>query len=415
MRKGLFIATLLILLVSISACAGAQGVEGPPGPAGPPGPEGPQGPAGREGPPGPAGKDAASESPQYVGSQTCAGCHQDVFDVYNKSGHPWILSKVTEGQAPDLPFGNVELPEGTAWGDLSYVVGGYHWRARFLNKEGYIITGPTGQAGSADYQNQYNLENDPFKAGWASFKAGEQNLPYDCGACHTTGFNPGGSMDGLPGVKGSWAQEGVGCEACHGAGGAHASNPHPGNIQIRRDAQACESCHLRGNTADLAVEDGFISHHEKYGDLFSGKHALLDCVDCHNPHSGVVQLRQAGEATTRVQCEQCHFEKAKYQKVAPHAAMKMACVECHMPRMIKVAQADPAKFTGDMRTHRMAIDPTQLEQFAADGTTILPQIGLNFACRHCHVPDGPLAKTDEQLLAAAAGYHDPQPAATAAP
>jgi predicted CXXCH cytochrome family protein len=411
MRRGIFIATLLVLVVLLAACAGPQGKEGPPGPAGPPGPEGPQGPAGREGSPGPAGKDAASESPQYVGSQTCAGCHQDVFDIYSKSGHPWILTKVAEGAAPEFPFGNVEPPEGTGWGDISYVVGGYHWRARFLNKDGYIITGS-----GADAKNQFNLPNDPlgFKAGWSSFKAGEQNLPYDCGGCHTTGFNQGGNQDNLPGITGTWAQAGVGCESCHGPGGAHASNPNPSNIRIRRDSDLCTGCHLRGNLSELAFEDGFISHHETYGDLFSGKHALLDCVDCHDAHSGVVQHIQAKEPTVKVQCVQCHFEKAKYQKVAPHAAMQMACTECHMPRMIKVAQADPTKFTGDLRTHRMAIDATQIEQFTGDGA-ILPQIGLNFACRHCHVPDGPLAKTDEELLGAAAGYHNPQPAATTAP
>lgn len=65
-------------------------------------------------------------------------------------------------------------------------------------------------------------------------------------------------------------------------------------------------------------------------------------------------------------------------------------------------------FSGDLRTHRVAIDPEQIKQVSEDGTTILPQIGLDSACRHCHNPEG-LGKvlTDEELMAAAAGYHDP--------
>jgi hypothetical protein len=84
-----------------------------------------------------------------------------------------------------------------------------------------------------------------------------------------------------------------------------------------------------------------------------------------------------------------------------------------MPRLIKSAWADAEKFTGDIRTHRMAIDPTQIEQTVTitdtQGTasqTILAQIGLNFACRHCHGAGIGSPKTDEELIEAATGYHD---------
>ena len=56
-------------------------------------------------------------------------------------------------------------------------------------------------------------------------------------------------------------------------------------------------------------------------------------------------------------------------------------------------------------------------QFAEDGS-ILPQIGLDFACRQCHTPQG-IGPTlsDAVLLDVAQGYHTPQiavPAATPA-
>jgi hypothetical protein len=129
-------------------------------------------------------------------------------------------------------------------------------------------------------------------------------------------------------------------------------------------------------------------------------------VVCHDPHTGVVQLRQAELQTTRTLCENCHFQQAK---VVDHPAVAQ-CVDCHMPRLIKSAWGDPERFRGDIRTHIMAIDPTQVGQFSEDGTVALSQISLDFACRQCHIEDGmALPKTDEQLVEKATDFHTPQP------
>jgi hypothetical protein len=122
---------------------------------------------------------------------------------------------------------------------------------------------------------------------------------------------------------------------------------------------------------------------------------------------GVVQLRQAGEQTTRTQCENCHFQNAKYQNSEVHPALGVECIDCHMPRIVKSAVGDAEKFTGDIRSHLMAIDPDQVGQFTEDGSEALSQISLDFACRHCHVEDGTASpKTDEELIERATGYHE---------
>jgi hypothetical protein len=126
-----------------------------------------------------------------------------------------------------------------------------------------------------------------------------------------------------------------------------------------------------------------------------------------------VQLRQADEQTTRTQCENCHFKNAKYQDSKIHPTVA-DCIDCHMPRVTKSTWGDAEKFTGDIRTHLMAIDPDQIGQFTEDGSEALSQIGLDFACRSCHVKGGSATpKTDEELLEKADGYHDkPQTSAT---
>lgn len=411
----LTIGAMLVALALLAACAGPQGPPGPPGPAGPAGPEGPQGPPGKEGPAGPPGvppESAGGGAANYVGDATCAACHQEVYDVYIKSGHPNVLTKVQDGQAPTFPFTKLgNPPEGYTWEDILYVVGGYNWRARFVNKEGFLITDAPGASGNAAYQNQWNFATPitGSQGGWTSFHAGEAGLKYDCAVCHTTGYNHTGNQDNLAGVVGSWAQDGVRCEACHGPGSQHITNPGGFSMRIERDASACTSCHVsEGSTAPL-VENGFISFHEQYRELSQGKHAVLDCVDCHNPHLGVAQARQNGVAAVKTQCQDCHWEQAKYQNIPVHAAMGTPCVECHMPRLIQVATGDAEKFTGDFRSHRMVIDASQIVQFSEDGTGVLPEIGLDFACRHCHGSGLGSPKTDEELIQAASGYHD-QPA-----
>ena len=83
------------------------------------------------------------------------------------------------------------------------------------------------------------------------------------------------------------------------------------------------------------------------------------------------------------------------------------CISCHMPRVTKSAVGNADMFTGDIRTHLMGIDATQIEQFTEDGSQALSELGLNFACRSCHVDGGSATvKTDEELIDKAFGYHD---------
>ncbi len=407
----LMLAAFIIIAASLAACAGQEGPEGPVGPAGPPGPEGPQGPPGQEGPAGPVGPagEAASGSATYVGSQTCASCHADTAEVFFQSGHAFTLNPVADAQAPEYPFTELEeLPEGYTWEDVSYVIGGYNWKARFLDQDGYIITDEPGASGNDEYHNQFNFANPVVgtEASWVSYLAGEAQLPYDCGTCHNTGYSPGGNQDDLPGLVGTWAEPGVTCEECHGPGGLHIQNPQGVQMTIDRDAEMCTQCHVRSDAQSLEVSDGFIDNHEKNQDLLPGKHILIDCVVCHDPHQGVVQLSMTDAGpTTRTQCENCHVEQALYQDSLIHSAAT-DCVGCHMPLLIKVAAGDAEIFTGDMRTHMMSINPTQVEQFSEEGNQILPEIGLNYACRHCH---GVTAseKTDEELIEKAVDYHTP--------
>lgn len=405
MKRLTIVVGIVLALVLLAACASAVGPAGPAGSVGPPGPQGPEGPAGPPGPEGPAGP-AGPTGPagvnataaNYVGSEACQECHEDIYASYRKTGHPYELNKIVGGQPPTYPFSEVpDPPEGYTWDDISYVIGGYGWKARFIDQEGYIITG------DENAKTQYNLYNSVLDMGdnWVPYHAGEQK-PYNCGSCHTTGYRPDGHQDGLPGLIGTWVEDGIGCEECHGPGENHVNEPYLVKMDIDRDSELCGSCHRRGDVTQIDASKGFIKHYEQYEELFASKKRVMRCVDCHDPHQTVKYAKGLGAKTA---CENCHFENAQYQKITDRRHAK--CIDCHMPHATKSALGDAERFTGDIRTHLMAINPLAASQFDKDGAFSKPYLTLDFACKGCHYDGGRApVLTDEELQAMAIGYHD---------
>lgn len=417
---------LLFVLMLLVACSGSVGPAGPAGPVGVPGPQGPEGVAGPPGPagaPGPEGltgpAGAPFTSPIYVGSDACQECHEGIYTTYQGTGHSHVLNKVVDGKPPVYPFSEVaNPPEGYTWDDILYVVGGYGWKANFIDKQGYLITGSidattattatnaittTNATTATTAATQYNLPNKSLKMGddWVSYHAGEQT-PYDCASCHTTGYRPEGNQDNLPGLIGTWQEDNVGCEACHGPGEHHVNDPYQVQMPIYRDSESCGACHSNHETAGIAGSDGFIHNYQQYTELSTSKKSVMDCVGCHNPHQ-TVKYAEKGESI-KTECESCHFNNVEYQKI--NDRRHASCIDCHMPLLTSSALNDPASFTGDIRTHLMAINPMATSQFDKDGFSE-PYLAVQSSCRGCHYEGGRGATlTDEELQAAAVGFHD---------
>ncbi len=141
---------------------------------------------------------------EYVGSDRCITCHNrvnedmgyNIVEEYMKTGHPYKLN-ATNGDHPVYPENTtpgVELPAGKSWSDFSYVIGGYGWKARFIDHNGKIFTGDT----DSDSLAQYNLEN----SGWVEYHKGEDKAyNFGCFQCHSTGPSEDGSWnENTPGL-----------------------------------------------------------------------------------------------------------------------------------------------------------------------------------------------------------------------
>ncbi|MDR7522267.1 MAG: multiheme c-type cytochrome [Armatimonadota bacterium] len=306
----------------------------------------------------------------YVGSETCATCHRPIYDTFRTTGHPAKLRTAAEARAAGLP-----KPDYVSWDDVLFVIGGFRWKARYVGQDGFILTGsPDGKISG---RNQFNLET----AQWVNYEPGRR-LPYDCGECHTTGYVPIGNQLRRPGLIGTWALNGVQCEACHGRGQVHASNPSKANIRLERSASLCGQCHRRGTDMSvIPAAGGWVQHREQYQEFLASPHnrAGLSCVTCHDPHRRARQVKATGT------CENCHTGNAAAFRGSKHQLARLACTSCHMPNTGPNAVAR-SRWEADDPSHLFKIntDP-DASLFTPDGRAVgSPANTLEFVCLRCH-------------------------------
>ena len=365
----------------------------------------------------------------YIGTQACIGCHRDK-DTYLETGHNFKLNKIVNGEKPTFPFTDVTgaidfitgadntLGAPTSYDEASYTVGGYHWKMRWLDADGYIVTGSGVQL---------NLEaNDGIIAAesMGGYHAGEVDKKYNCGNCHTTGWkrntteegdtrNLDGHQDGLVGIDGTFSQPGVQCESCHGAGGLHAQTGGDAKYIVKTAVArttedflaedmaygkpvTCAECHTRDGEKDypsfvspynqaypngnkvggriIANGSGLSKHHQTADEILgvnpdTGEETRnvafmstkMNCSTCHEAHVSTVNTDKPGhEAALIKECSDCHASKEFAQNThasAPHAATE--CTTCHMPEMAKSATShtSPAGVTfGDVKSHLFTMD-----------------------------------------------------------
>ncbi|MCS4540918.1 MAG: hypothetical protein HY929_01135 [Euryarchaeota archaeon] len=320
----------------------------------------------------------------YMGAEKCKTCHKEKYDDWKTSGHPYKLMTPDEAKTirSDLP-----LPEGYTWNDILYVLGGWGWKARFIDKNGFIIT-KTGPNRDKNGSNQYNLETKK----WSNYEPGAVKK-YDCTKCHNTGSSYDSNHMGLLGIVGDWEFRGVQCEACHGPGSEHIAKGGGKGVAIviNKSSAFCGLCHVRGDPSKIPAKDGFIDHHEQYPELLAGPHKVLQCISCHNPHKGTHKgaTNPTGAANgIKQECETCHSaQKAKFNGSTMQKA-GVKCTDCHMPEATKSAVGDLKKFDGDVKTHIFRINTdvnVNLTYKTADGKEYATgYITVDFACLTCH-------------------------------
>jgi hypothetical protein len=306
---------------------------------------------------------AADSATDYVGAVGCAPCHKEIFERWSQTGHAWILHRPGAIKAHDFP-----LPLGLAIEDISYFVGGFRWKALFLDRQGYFVT----SNGSGPGANQFNLQGRH----WVDFRPGEK-VPYDCGSCHTTGYTAEGHQDGLPGIVGTWLFDGVQCENCHGPGARHARSKRREDIVIRPDG--CSSCHRQESTEGIPLVGDFLAPYTEANQLEKSQMQGLGCTGCHDPH-------RSGEGSQRRSCTSCHPKIAEVYRESIMAKARVGCIDCHMPPVSRLAEAQHGTLRGDLRSHLFVIrHHTEFPKLTTGGASYNPGfLTVDYVCMPCH-------------------------------
>ncbi len=205
---------------------------------------------------------------EYVGSETCQGCHEDIFNAFQKSPHHLVETDKKRG-----------------------------WETKACES----CHGPGSKhaesASAADIRNPAKL--NPAEADRA------------CLTCHLNQPTHVGR------IYSSHAKNQVSCVSCHSV---HKNGP---NGLVARKApevnQLCAKCH-----ADVwASFQRPFKHRLPEG--------AMTCVDCHNPHGTLLARSLQTARANEPGCGKCHGDKAGPFPFE-HAPVKVeGCMACHEP------------------------------------------------------------------------------------
>jgi predicted CXXCH cytochrome family protein len=364
MKRWLF--TALVAAAGVLMVGGLSHALAPPGPSAPP--QQASQPAFAPMTPQPMAEAQARavRDAHYVGSATCATCHQE---IYNRWAKTRMANVVRDPKVhPDAIIPDLSKPDPlvkfTAK-DIALVYGS-HWKQRYFKKAGDTYTPLPVQW---DITNKKWLPYHVADKGgdwWAAHypdPAGDNsNRPTGplCDGCHSVGYD----------IKTKAVVEwNVGCEMCHGAGSAHAANPTTVNIlnPARQDASTasdtCIQCHSQGqplnNPIDGKYYDWPVGYHAglKLSDYWKLEdHKLGELTFTHFPDGTAHKNRMQGNDFIQslmyargVTCFSCHDPHGSDNEALLRKPIDEVCLSCHGPN----GRNGPHAISIEAHTHHM--------------------------------------------------------------
>ena len=321
---------------------------------------------------------------QFVGDETCATCHEELYASYATHGMARSFYRLTpEAAVEDFsgvevrhePTGFVytarregdrfvqeerrEAPDGTVSHRLvrtmDYVVGSGSAARTYLSEENGRLyelpltwyTQPLAGADSAVQTGHWGLSPgyDQYNARFT------RTVPERCMACHN------GTSEAVPFTDGKYASlaDGIGCEQCHGPGALHveartAEAEAPDSIDVTivnpkwlsRDLRldVCQQCHLNGEATVLREGETATSY--RPGRPLAAHRAIFAVASTDpNAISVISQADRLKASQCFIQspamdCVTCHNPHEGFREKGPDY-FNVTCRTCHDPSALQSA------------------------------------------------------------------------------
>jgi predicted CXXCH cytochrome family protein len=364
----------------------------------------------------------------YGKSPSCKSCHEEAYKNWEKSHHA-LAERPMDGAIDSPAFEPArQIKHGTQQSEVRLANDKFQLITQGLSKTNqtfevsrvigvdpllqYLIPAEGGRLQATElcfdpkrmeWFNVYGNE-DRQPGEWGHWTGRGMNWNNMCATCHNTRLRKNYD-ERTDSYRTTMAEQGVGCEACHGPMADHnawqAKHPNQsGDPTIRKLSKqqmfhTCAQCHARRAelTGDFRPGENFFDHHAltipDETDLFypdgqvreedyeftaflgSKMHAAgVRCVDCHEPHTS--KLRLPGNQM----CMACHgnvlTNGAPRIELETHSRHKVGtsgdfCTDCHMPT-----------------TFYMQRHPRHDHGFTVPDPRLTKEFGIPNACNRCH-------------------------------
>jgi len=209
----------------------------------------------------------AADPAQYVGSDTCKGCHEDAGKSIDASPHAKILGAKK------------------IWGETAHGCESCH--------------GP----GAA------HVEGGGDKTKIFTFKdVKPEQISKRCLSCHEA------NLEQQQFLRSTHNENGVTCTSCHSV--HHSKQEY---LLVQRQTPLCFSCHAE-QRADFQKP----FHHRV-------NEGLIKCGDCHNPHGTLVARQLRTTPDQDAVCFKCHADKRGPFVFEHEPVKVEGCTACHFP------------------------------------------------------------------------------------
>lgn len=208
-----------------------------------------------------------ADSSQYIGAETCKGCHEEVYKKFETTPH-WKTTFDTR--------------RGKEWQGCEACHG----------------PGMEHMNGGGDKTKIFNFKGKPAK-----------EISERCLECHQYGEEHSNY------ARSAHRINSVSCTDCHSV---HKAKERQ-FLLVEKQPQLCFSCHL-----EVRVDFNKPFRHRV-------KENLIKCTDCHNQHGGFLTLQLRSTSAQDVVCFKCHVDKAGPFVYEHVPVKTEGCVACHLP------------------------------------------------------------------------------------